>query len=56
MDDPLSALDINVGDHVFKKGIQRSLEGKTRIVVTHNINILRNFDKIIIMNKGKIIK
>ncbi len=55
-DDPLSALDINVGEHVFKKGLVKYLKGKTRIMVTHNINIMSSFDKIIMMEDGKIIK
>jgi ATP-binding cassette subfamily C (CFTR/MRP) protein 1 len=54
MDDPLSALDVNVGDFVFKNAIVEGLKGKTRIIVTHNIAFLKYFDKIIFMDKGEV--
>lgn len=56
MDDPLSALDINVGDFVFRNCINGYLKQKTRVVITHNIAYLKQFDKIIFMDKGEIVK
>ncbi len=38
LDDPLSAVDANVGRHIFEKCISGALAGKTRILVTHQVN------------------
>ncbi|KAF7996687.1 hypothetical protein HCN44_002333 [Aphidius gifuensis] len=53
-DDPLSAVDAHVGKHMFEECIEKYLKGKTRILVTHQIQFLRNVDKIIVMKEGKI--
>jgi ABC-type polar amino acid transport system ATPase subunit len=37
MDDVLSALDAHVGRHVFEKVICGQLRGKTRLLVTHQV-------------------
>lgn len=37
MDDVLSALDAHVGHYVFEAVICKQLQGKTRIMVTHQI-------------------
>jgi len=37
MDDVLSALDAHVGHYVFESVICKQLQGKTRIMVTHQI-------------------
>lgn len=55
LDDPLSALDVNVGSYVMNKMIMKKMKGKTRIVVTHNLNYLYQFDWIILMDEGKIL-
>ncbi|XP_060535204.1 probable multidrug resistance-associated protein lethal(2)03659 isoform X2 [Cylas formicarius] len=54
LDDPLSAVDANVGKHLFEKCIQDFLKDKIRILVTHQLQYLQNADKIIIMNNGQI--
>lgn len=38
LDDPFSALDAHVGKHVFEHAVQGSLEGKTRVLVTHALH------------------
>ncbi|KAF7996688.1 hypothetical protein HCN44_002334 [Aphidius gifuensis] len=53
-DDPLSAVDAHVGKHMFEECIEKYLKGKTRILVTHQIQFLQNVDKIIVMKEGKI--
>ncbi|KAF7996675.1 hypothetical protein HCN44_002321 [Aphidius gifuensis] len=53
-DDPLSAVDAHVGKHMFEECIEKYLKGKTRILVTHQIQFLRNVDKIIVMEEGQI--
>ncbi|XP_015109425.1 probable multidrug resistance-associated protein lethal(2)03659 isoform X2 [Diachasma alloeum] len=53
-DDPLSAVDAHVGKHMFEECIEKYLRGKTRILVTHQIQFLRNVEKIYVMRDGGI--
>jgi len=55
-DDPLSAVDAHVGKHLFNECIYSYLKGKTRILVTHQLQYLKYADKIIVMEDGKIIE
>lgn len=54
-DDPISALDINVGKAIMEKGILGYLKGKTVLVATHALAFLPYFHKIYVMDQGKII-
>jgi ABC-type multidrug transport system fused ATPase/permease subunit len=54
MDDPLSALDAQVGAHVFREAIKGFLAGKCRILVTHATHILPQCDRIIVLRDGSI--
>ena len=54
LDDPLSAVDAHVGSHLFEKCIQEALGGKTRILVTHHVNVLPQCDHVIILENGSI--
>uniref|UniRef100_A0A8B9ZU15 Multidrug resistance-associated protein 1 n=1 Tax=Anas zonorhyncha TaxID=75864 RepID=A0A8B9ZU15_9AVES len=56
LDDPLSAVDVHVGKHLFEKLIGPSglLKNKTRVLVTHNLRLLPHADLIIVMEEGKI--
>ncbi|XP_048004522.1 ATP-binding cassette sub-family C member 4-like [Leguminivora glycinivorella] len=54
LDDPLSAVDANVGRQLFEGCINGYLRGKTRVLVTHQIHFLKAADYIIILNEGKI--
>ena len=51
-DDPFSALDKKVGYHVFKTCITDLLCDKTRLVATHNLEILRDAENIVLMKGG----
>ena len=53
-DDPISALDANVGMKVMKNCIIKYLSNKTRILVTHALQYVSFADRIIYMNKGEI--
>ncbi|XP_074039396.1 ATP-binding cassette sub-family C member 4 [Leptinotarsa decemlineata] len=55
-DDPLSAVDTHVSKHLFEKCIKNYLCKKTRILVTHQLQYLKEADMIIFMNNGKIEK
>ncbi|KAH1014057.1 hypothetical protein HUJ04_002952 [Dendroctonus ponderosae] len=54
LDDPLSAVDTHVGKHLFEKCIKNYLNGKTRILVTHQLQYLKKADIIIVLNEGRI--
>lgn len=51
MDDPLSAVDTHVGKYLFNECICKHLNTKTRILVTHQLQYLKNTDLIIILNE-----
>ena len=53
-DDPISALDANVGKKIMKNCIVNHLKGKTRVVVTHALSYLKYMDRIIYMKQGRI--
>ena len=54
LDDPLSAVDAFVGQKIFENCVQKVLKGKTRILVTHQLQYLDKFDMIYVMEKGRI--
>ncbi|KAL1496964.1 hypothetical protein ABEB36_008007 [Hypothenemus hampei] len=54
LDDPLSAVDTHVGKHLFEECILKYLEGKTRILVTHQLQYLKKADIIVVLNEGRI--
>ncbi|XP_011138927.1 probable multidrug resistance-associated protein lethal(2)03659 isoform X1 [Harpegnathos saltator] len=54
LDDPLSAVDAHVGKHMFEECIDKYLQGKTRILVTHQLQYLRNVGRIIVLKDGAI--
>lgn len=51
LDDPLSAVDTHVGKHLFDKCIIKHLKGKTRILVTHQLQYLKKADLIVVLNE-----
>lgn len=53
-DDPLSAVDAHVGKHMFEECLTKYLSGKTRILVTHQLQYLRTVDRIIVLKDGYI--
>lgn len=55
MDDPISALDGNVKQAIFKNVIMKQFEGKTRILVTHAVDFLHLSERILIMKDGNIV-
>jgi len=54
MDDPLSAVDAEVGRHLFEKCIRGILKDKVCILVTHQLQFLKNADQIMLLNRGKV--
>ncbi|XP_067362281.1 multidrug resistance-associated protein 5 isoform X1 [Channa argus] len=54
LDDPLSALDAHVANHIFHNAIKKQLRHKTIIFVTHQLQYLVDCDDIILMREGSI--
>ena len=55
LDDPLSALDVHVGNKVFEKLVVELLKDKLVVLVTHNVSLLRHADCVIYIDDGKIV-
>ncbi|XP_063987781.1 ATP-binding cassette sub-family C member 5-like isoform X1 [Diachasmimorpha longicaudata] len=56
LDDPLSAVDVNVGKYIFENLILRALSEKTIIFVTHQTSYLCCCDEIYMLNNGRIVE
>uniref|UniRef100_A0A672T458 ABC-type glutathione-S-conjugate transporter n=1 Tax=Sinocyclocheilus grahami TaxID=75366 RepID=A0A672T458_SINGR len=56
LDDPLSAVDAHVGQHIFNKviGPRGILRDKTRVLVTHGMSFLPQADLILVLVDGEI--
>ncbi|KAH8921178.1 P-loop containing nucleoside triphosphate hydrolase protein [Atractiella rhizophila] len=54
LDDPLSAVDAHVAETLLNHAIKRLLADRTRILVTHNLNILHQVDYVICLDQGSI--
>jgi len=55
MDDPLSAVDAHVGEHLFSQAITGSISSTTtRVLVTHHVHFLPRCDTVIVMEDGRI--
>ncbi|ODQ63098.1 hypothetical protein NADFUDRAFT_72210 [Nadsonia fulvescens var. elongata DSM 6958] len=50
LDDVLSAVDAHVGKHIVEKCILGLMSKKTRVLATHQLNILEYADKVIFLN------
>jgi len=54
LDDPLSAVDAEVGRHLFENCILGMLKDKARILVTHQLQFLKPADEIMLLNGGRV--
>ncbi|XP_022796167.1 multidrug resistance-associated protein 4-like isoform X2 [Stylophora pistillata] len=54
LDDPLSAVDVRVGRKLFDECIDGLLRQCPRVLVTHQLQYLRNATEILYLEKGKI--
>jgi len=50
LDDPLSAVDANVGQHLFNQCISGFLEKKAVLLVTHQLQFLATANEILVLN------
>jgi energy-coupling factor transporter ATP-binding protein EcfA2 len=54
LDDPLSAVDAHVGRQLLDECITGLLAGKTRVLVTHQLQVLPSADLVLVMVEGRI--
>uniref|UniRef100_A0A3B4GQP1 Multidrug resistance-associated protein 4-like n=1 Tax=Pundamilia nyererei TaxID=303518 RepID=A0A3B4GQP1_9CICH len=54
LDDPLSAVDAEVGKHLFEQCICGLLKNKCRILITHQLQHLRTADQILVLKEGHV--
>uniref|UniRef100_A0A3B3XE74 ATP-binding cassette, sub-family C (CFTR/MRP), member 4 n=1 Tax=Poecilia mexicana TaxID=48701 RepID=A0A3B3XE74_9TELE len=56
LDDPLSAVDAEVGKHLFEQCICGLLQNKCRVLVTHQLQYLKAADKILVLREVSVEK
>ncbi|KAH9513984.1 Multidrug resistance-associated protein 5 [Bulinus truncatus] len=54
LDDPLSAVDVHLAHHIFRNCIQGFMKDRTVVLVTHNLQYLKECDRIVVMKEGMI--
>ena len=55
LDDPLSAVDFKVGQHIFRQCIEGILCDKTRVLVCHEEQYMKEADEVIVLNNGQLL-
>ncbi|KAI8121627.1 putative multidrug resistance-associated protein lethal(2)03659 [Lucilia cuprina] len=55
LDDPLSAVDTHVGQHLMDCCIKQFLNDKIRILVTHQLQYLNDLKHVILMDSGNVL-
>ena len=55
LDEPTSALDAK-SERAVQDGINRSIKGRTTVIIAHRFSTVRNVDKIVVLDKGKIVE
>lgn len=55
LDDPLSAVDAAVGNHLFQNCVSGLMKKKVCILVTHQLQLLQDADMIIILKEGEVV-
>ena len=56
LDDPLSAVDFKVGQHIFDKCIKDLLGDKTRLLTSHQEQHMKDADEVIVLFKGRVLE
>lgn len=55
LDEPTAALDAE-SEKKVQEGIERLIKGKTTIIIAHRFSTVKNADKIVVLDKGKIVE
>lgn len=56
LDDPLSAVDIHIGRHIFTQCIMGALAGKSIVFVTHQLQYLPQCSEVIFVKDGRVLE
>ncbi|CAF1332047.1 unnamed protein product [Didymodactylos carnosus] len=56
LDDPLSAVDVKVSNHLFEKCIKTYLKNKICILVTHQVQFIKDATKVIVLKNGEAVQ
>ncbi|XP_053674245.1 uncharacterized protein LOC128724542 [Anopheles nili] len=54
LDDPLSAVDTHVGKHIYELCIREFLANRVCVLVTHQLQYLKDVQQIVLMNAGRL--
>ena len=55
LDDPLSAVDLKVGQHILSECIKDLLSHKIRVVASHQEYLMKEADNVIVLYKGRML-
>uniref|UniRef100_A0A3B4TZ91 ATP-binding cassette, sub-family C (CFTR/MRP), member 12 n=1 Tax=Seriola dumerili TaxID=41447 RepID=A0A3B4TZ91_SERDU len=56
LDDPLSAVDAHAGKHIFEECIKKDLQGKSIILVTHQLQYMEFCDEVLVLKDGSVLE
>ncbi|KAF3341466.1 ABC transporter C family member 10-like isoform X1 [Carex littledalei] len=56
LDDPFSAVDAHTASSLFKEYVMGALANKTVLLVTHQVDFLPTFDRVMLMSEGEILR
>ena len=55
LDEATSALDIN-SEYEVQKGLDELLKGRTAVIVSHRLSTIKNVDRIIVIDEGRVVE
>ena len=55
LDDPFSAVDFKVAQHIYRECIKGLLGQKTRLITSHQERVMREADDVIVLYKGRML-
>jgi len=53
LDEPTSALDV-MSEKLVQDAIEKMIKGRTTLIVAHRLSTIRNVDRVVVMNNGRI--
>ncbi|XP_005100698.1 multidrug resistance-associated protein 5 [Aplysia californica] len=56
LDDPLSSVDVHIGQHLFEHCIMGLMKGSTVVLVTHQLQYLKHCTSVLVMKEGKVVE